>query len=261
MDVSGIIGLVVVLSAAAGSLFVNGGRPAGLLNYPALLLIMGGTVGATMMAFSSRQMGSLPELLRGVLAHRESDPVEAVALLVRLSRLARKSGFLALESESKRLESRLMRQGIHLVVDGVAPEQIRQVLETEVVSHQERRKVGESILNTMGGFAPSFGVIGTVIGVITALSRSGDPAKIGLAIAGALTATLYGIVIANLVFLPASIKIRARSSEEALESEMVIEGILSLQAGDSPRLVETKMLAFLPPEIRRTTLTEVESRA
>ena len=137
-------------------------------------------------------------------------------------------------------------------MDGIDPEYIREILSTEIHFLQTRHKVGESIFTTMGGFAPTLGIIGTVMGLIHMLANLSDPDKLGKAIAGAFIATLYGVSIANLIFLPIGNKLKARSAEEVLVREIIVEGILAVQAGDNPRIVEDKLKAFLAPKLRRT---------
>jgi chemotaxis protein MotA len=141
------------------------------------------------------------------------------------------------------------------VVDGVPSEMVREIMETEIASLQERHKVGERLFASMGGFAPTLGIIGTVMGLIHMLSGATDASKIGPAVASAFTATLYGVALANLVFLPISAKLKARTTEEIVAYDMMLEGILSIQAGDNPRMVEQKMLAYIAPKDRRLTTT------
>jgi chemotaxis protein MotA len=174
-------------------------------------------------------------------------------MVVGFARLARKDGILALERQSRRVDNKFLKMGMRLVVDGTPSEMVREILETEIVSLQERHKVGEQMFSTMGGYAPTLGIIGTVIGLIHMLNSLNEPAKMGPAIASAFIATLYGVALANLVFLPIGAKLKARTTEEIIAYDMMLEGILSIQAGDNPRMVEQKMLAFLPPKLRRET--------
>ncbi len=133
-----------------------------------------------------------------------------------------------------------MRKGIQLVVDGTPSVIVREILETEIVAMQERHKVGETIFTTLGGFSPTLGIIGTVMGLISMLAKLNEPGKMGHAIAAAFTATLYGVALANLAYLPIAAKLRTKTAEEVVAYEMIIEGVLSIQAGDNPRIVETR---------------------
>lgn len=253
MDLATVIGFVVAWGAVLGALMMEGGKLHDLLNPSALLLVVGGTFGATVISASLKQIMGLPAILRKVLFCKETDQREIIAIMVTFARKARKDGILTLDAESRKIENKFLRMGIQLVVDGTPSEMVREILETEIVSLQERHKVGENIFSTMGGFAPTLGIIGTVMGLINMLARLNEPGKMGPAIASAFIATLYGVCLANLVFLPIGSKLKARTSEEIIAYDMMIEGILSIQAGDSPRMVEMKMLAFLPPKLRSSS--------
>jgi chemotaxis protein MotA len=250
MDLATIIGSVIAWGALIGALMMEGGKLQDLLNPSALLLVVGGTIGATVISASLKQIMNLPSIMRKAMFCKETDPLEIIRTLVGFARKARREGILTLESDSKKIDNKFLRMGIQLVIDGTPSEMVREILETEVVSLQDRHKVGESIFSTMGGFAPTLGIIGTVMGLINMLARLNEPGKMGAAIASAFTATLYGVCLANLVFIPISSKLKARTSEEISAYDMMIEGILSIQAGDSPRIVELKMQAFLPPKLR-----------
>jgi len=250
MDLATVLGLLLAWGALLLALFIEGGKVKDLLNPSAFILVIGGTVGATIVAFSLRQILGLPAIIRKAFFCEDTDLTRVIAIVVEFARTARRDGILALEAESKRVDNKFLRMGVQLVVDGVPSEMVREILETEIVSLQERHKVGESMLATMGGFAPTLGIIGTVMGLIHMLSTLNEPGKMGPAIAAAFMATLYGVAFANLVFLPLGSKLKARTTEEIIAYDMMVEGILSIQAGDNPRMVEAKMLAFLPPKLR-----------
>lgn len=250
MDFATIIGLILAWGALTVALVMEGGKADTLINPSALILVLGGTVGATLVSFSIKQVGSLPSIVRNAFFTEDSDPAQVIRMMVSFARRARRDGILALEEEVRRVDNRFLRKGVRLVIDGTPSEMVREILETEIVSLQERHKVGEQMFSTMGGFAPTLGIIGTVMGLIHMLNNLNEPAKMGPAIATAFVATLYGVALANLVFLPISAKLKVRTSEEILSYDMMLEGILSIQAGDNPRMVETKMLAYLPPKLR-----------
>ncbi len=252
MDLATIIGLLVAWGAIVVALMMEGGQLKDLLIPSAFIIVVGGTLGATIVSFSFRQLLGLPSILKNAFCSRETDLRDIIDLMVDFARIARKQGILVLEDAARATDDKFLRTGIQLIVDGVPSEMVREILETEIVSLQERHKVGENIFSTMGGFAPTLGIIGTIMGLIHMLSSLDQPGKMGPAIASAFVATLYGVALANLVFLPISSKLKARTMEEIIAYDMMVEGILSIQAGDSPRMVEAKMLAFLPPKMRQT---------
>jgi chemotaxis protein MotA len=234
------------------ALMMDGGHLKDLLIPSAFVIVVGGTLGATIVSFPLRQLRGLPAIIRNAFYSTETDLRDIIDLMVDFARIARKQGILELETAASGIDDKFLRTGVQLVVDGVPSEMVREILETEIVSLQERHKVGESIFATMGGFAPTLGIIGTVMGLIHMLSNLDQPGKMGPAIASAFVATLYGVALANLVFLPISSKLKSRTAEEIIAYDMMVEGVLSIQAGDSPRMVEAKMLAFLPPKLRET---------
>jgi len=253
MDLATIVGLALGWGSLLLALVIEGGSAKDLLNTSAFVLVVGGTLGATTIAFSSRQILGMPGVVRNAFFCKTSDLTEIIRTIVSFARTARKDGILALENEVKNVESEFLRMAIRLVVDGTPSEMVREILETEIVSLQERHKVGENIFATMGGFAPTLGIIGTVMGLVNMLTRLSEPGTMGPAIATAFIATLYGVSLANLVFLPIGSKLKARTSEEILAYDMMVEGVLSIQAGDNPRMVEAKIRAYLPPKHRTGT--------
>ncbi len=260
MDLATIIGLLVAWGALIVALIMEGGRFADLLNPAAFILVVGGTVGATTIAFSIKQLAGVPVILKNAFFHKEADLPQIIRRLVAFARKARTEGILTLEEDCSKLDNKFMQTGLRLVMDGTPSEMVREILETEIVSLQERHKVGQSIFNTMGGFAPTLGIIGTVMGLVKMLSSLNQPGKMGPAIASAFIATLYGVAFANLVFLPIATKLKSKTADEIIAYDMIVEGILSIQAGDNPRMVESKMMAYLPPKMREELASEIQSR-
>jgi chemotaxis protein MotA len=177
---------------------------------------------------------------------------ELVPRMVEYAKVARRDGVLALENVAGDTEDPFMRQGVQLVVDGTEPELTRQILETEIDKISERHRVSATILETMGNFSPAMGMIGTLIGLIFMLQSLDDPSSIGPKMSIALVTTFYGALLANLLFIPLSEKLKKRSNEEMLYKEMAMAGILSIQSGDVPRIVEQKLNTFLPPTMRQS---------
>ena len=265
MDFATIFGLVLAVGALALAAWI-GNVDARIIfaRYEAFLLVFFGTLGATMISFPLRTLLSGLALgLRTAFVEPVYHEREVIATLVSFAEKARREGLLALENEANDLEDDFMRKGIQLVIDGRDTDIIRKILETEAAFDQDRNTKAESIFMTMGGFSPTLGIIGTVLGLIAmlkalgALSGSSNIAgQLGVATAQAFVATFFGIALANLLWIPLATKIKERAGQQLLLREIMIEGILSIQAGDNPRLLEEKLHAFLDPAERET---EVEA--
>ncbi len=265
MDFATILGLVIAVAALAVSAWI-GNVDARIIfaRYEAFLLVFGGTVGATMVSFPMRVfLRGLSEGLRTAFVEPVYHERDVIATLVSFAEKARREGLLALENEAAALEDDFMRKGIQLVIDGRDTDIIRKILETEVLFVQERNAKAEAVFMTMGGYSPTLGIIGTVLGLIAMLKQLGSlggsgnvAGQLGIATAQAFVATFFGIALANLFWLPLASKIKERAGQQLLMREIMIEGILSIQAGDNPRLLEEKLHAFLDPEERET---EVEA--
>ena len=265
MDIATIIGLVlgfgaIILAGWVGQIDVGifFGR------WDAFVLIIGGTLGATLASFPMRTFtrgffGGFKVAFTEPNYHER----DVISTLVSFAEKARREGLLALENEAAALEDDFMRKGIQLVIDGRDTEIIRKVLETEVSNAQEQGAKAEQVFMTLGGYSPTLGIIGTVLGLIGMLKGLGAAsqstnvaASIGGATAVAFVATFFGIMFANLLWLPLGTKIKERNGQMLLLREIMIEGILAIQAGDNPRLLEEKLLAFLDPKERETDIEE-----
>ncbi len=264
MDLATVIGIVLALCSIAISAYIGDVDVSILFKrYEAFILVFGGTIAATMISFP---MKTFVRGLRTGFAMAFTEPQyhehEIIANLVTFAEKARREGLLALENEAAELDDEFMRKGIQLVIDGRDADIIRKILETEVLFVQERNAKAEAVLMTMGGFSPTLGIIGTVLGLIAMLKGLGDTAggnvtgKIGIATAQAFVATFFGISLANLLWLPLGAKVKERNGQLLLLREIMIEGILSIQAGDNPRLLEEKLHAFLDPNERETEVEE-----
>ena len=265
MDLATVIGIFLALFSIAISAWIGGVDTSILFKrYEAFILVFGGTIAATMISFP---MKTFTRGLRTGFSMAFTEPQyhehEIIANLVTFAEKARREGLLALENEAAELDDELMRKGIQLVIDGRDADIIRKILETEVLFVQERNAKAENVLMTMGGFSPTLGIIGTVLGLIAMLKGLGESAgggnvtgSIGLATAQAFVATFFGISLANLLWLPLGAKVKERNGQLLLRREIMIEGILSIQAGDNPRLLEEKLHAFLDPNERETEVEE-----
>ena len=251
MDMATVLGILLAWGALVGSLLMEGADIRALINLPAALLVFGGTLGAATMSFKMSQIKQLPAIIAQVFSEKNHDVPETVRIMVRMGDKARREGLLTLEQDAKTMEDPFLQRGIRLAIDGTDPEIVREILTTEIHFLQARHKVGEHMFSTLGGFAPTLGIIGTVMGLIHMLANLSDPGKMGPLIAGAFIATLYGVSSANLIFLPISNKLKARSADEVLLREVMVEGILAIQAGDNPRVVEEKLKAYVAPRQRQ----------
>jgi len=247
MDLATIVGLLV-----GGGLVVFGmGSSVGaFIDIPSLMIVAGGTIGAALISFPLKNMTGLTGVIQNAVFVRVKPPTDLVEQLVSFSQKARKDGMLSLESATKEIEDEYLKKGIGLAVDGTQADLVKEILETEMDYVSDRHKAGANILDTMGGYAPAFGMVGTLIGLILMLQSMDDPSSIGPAMAVALITTFYGALFANLIFIPLASKLKKRSQEERLRKEMIISGIVSIQSGDNPRLVEQKLNTFLAPKER-----------
>jgi chemotaxis protein MotA len=251
MDLATLIGLVAALGIIVLVMILDGGSPAELFSVPqSLLLIFGGAFVATMMTVPLDAAMKFPKYLTLAFKQKKVNMLDIIEIIARMADKARREGLLALEEESKKIDDTFLRKGIMLVVDGTDPAQVRTILELEIEHMEERHAIGIGFFSSAGGFAPTFGIIGTVMGLISVLKQLDDPSKLAKSIASAFLATLWGLLSANLLWLPIGGKLQVRSHEEVTFRRMMMEGILSLQAGENPRIIKEKLTTFLPPSER-----------
>jgi chemotaxis protein MotA len=250
MDIATVVGLVLGIGALFATALLEGTHLSALVNIPAFVLIVGGSFGATIVSFALSDIMRIPKFLKEALFAPPLGLAERARQLVELAQKARREGLLALEEDARNIDDPFLQKGLQLVVDGTEPEIVRAVLESEIAVWEEREKVGEQIFTAIGGFCPTMGIMGAVLGLMHALGQSDDPKKMAKAIAVAFVATLYGVGFANLVFLPIAGKLKVRVAEKRLLYELTLEGILAIQAGENPRLVAEKLSAYLPPSER-----------
>lgn len=250
MDIATPLGFVIGLGALLLAFLLEGGTPAMLFNVPAILVVFGGTLGIACVSFPMGTIVRLPKAILKALLPSRVDPFRTRETLVALARKARQAGALALESDAEAIGDPFLKQGVRLVVDGKDAETVRDMLELTHAQIEQRHEGLYRALEAMGGYAPTLGIIGAVLGLINALSHLSDPSELGHAIAVAFVATLYGVSSANLVWLPLATKLQLRSEEELLVRRMTIEGVLAIQAGNSARTVEEKLRGFLVRSLR-----------
>lgn len=244
-------GLLIGVGCLVTALWLEGGRLQQLVNVPAAIIVLGGTFGATLIGLSAQQVRDLPRILRQALVSPSIDILQTIRWLVLLSDKARREGLLALESDAAAASDDFLKRALQLAIDGTDPELVRDILQLEITFLEERHRQGEQIFTSMGGYAPTMGVLGTVMGLIHMMSRIENPSQMGPAIATAFVATLYGVSFANLFFLPIANKLRARHAEEVLLREVIVEGVLAIQSGENPRIVEQRLRAFLSQRQKR----------
>jgi chemotaxis protein MotA len=250
LEISTGLGLLLGFGALIVSVILEGGTPASLLNTPAAVIVFGGTFGATLISFPLSRFLKLPSLIALSFKSQTNEMRPLIELFVSLADHARREGLLSLEEEANSIEDQFVKKGVMLIVDGVDPETVRTILETDAHLAEGRHKDGYGMLEAMAGFGPTMGIIGTVMGLINVLSRLADPENLGHSIAVAFIATLYGVASANLLWLPIGNKLKNNSMVENRARELAIEGILAVQAGENPRIVRDKLESFLPPKER-----------
>jgi chemotaxis protein MotA len=251
VDIATVIGLLIGISCMMLALMLGGSFKA-YVDAPSMLIVLGGATAATLTAFPLARFLKLPKVTARALLGKSSDPSQLIRQLVSLAETARRDGILALESLTEEMEEPFLVGGLRMAVDGTDPEVIQAVMETELENLIERHDSGRGMLEALGKYAPAFGMIGTLIGLVAMLANMDDPTKIGAGMAAALITTLYGAILANIVFLPMADKLAARSAEEVLSKTIIIQGVMAIQSGDNPRNVEAKLLTFLPPAARPT---------
>jgi chemotaxis protein MotA len=229
------------------SSMMDGTSPASFINIPALMIILGGTAGVTMASVGMESMKRIPSLYKMVFSAEPPDMRGALDQLVSLADKARREGLLALDAMLGDIEDSFTRNALQLVVDGTDPEMVHAILEAEVDGMAARHAASAGPFEKAGGFAPTMGIIGTVLGLVHVLQNLASPAALGPSISAAFIATLMGVGAANVIFLPIANRLKAISAEEVELRMMTLEGILAIQAGDNPRLVAEKLMSYLPP--------------
>jgi len=251
MDLATIVGIIagVIL---VGMTIVSGGDPGIFIHLPSMGVVFGGAVAATLINTPLKEFLGVLNVVGNAFHVEAAREPEIIDQFVDLSKKARREGILAIDRELGNIEDEFMRTGLEMAVDGSEPETIRSVMETELTYLMERHKRGQQIFSSLGTYAPAFGMIGTLIGLISMLQSLDDPSNIGEGMAVALITTFYGSFIANLLFLPIAGKLKGKSEAEVVLKEMIIEGVLAIQYGEHPKNIHRKLLNFIPPKLRVT---------
>jgi chemotaxis protein MotA len=242
------IGIIICVVAMMVADVLDGGSPAAFFNPSAILLIFGATFGATMASTSVKQFMTFPKMFALSMKPRVSNIATVREMLVKFAERARREGLLALEGDVEAVEDPFIRHGLQMVIDGLEPDTVEEILEIEIESMQARHAKGIDMFNKMGGYSPTFGVLGTVMGLVSVLSNLADPSGLGESIATAFIATLFGVGAANILWLPISANLKGKDQAEAQERRLALAAVLAIQAGDNPRIVAQKLRAHAGPE-------------
>ncbi|PZC41747.1 MAG: chemotaxis protein MotA [Chloroflexi bacterium] len=251
MDTATLIGIILGVVGVIGGNILEGGSPAALINIPGFMIVIVGSLGAGIMAVPMSTVKTLPKLLGKAFKQQDLDPGAMVPQFEQMADRARREGLLSLEEEAGKIDDEFTRKGMQLIIDGTDPEALREIMETEITSMEERHHQGIGFLEGIGSYAPTLGVLGAIMGLITVLGHLGEEgADLGEGIAVAFVASFYGVFTSNLIWLPLANKLKLKSKDEIQVREIAMEGLLAIQAGDNPRVVKDKLMGYLPPSER-----------
>ena len=249
------LGFVLIIGAIAA-----GGAGGAFIHIPSMMITLGGTLAALLITFPVHKVKEVLAVTRKIINAGDLNLVPWYHTLLDLATTARRDGLLALEERISEIGDDFLRRGLQMVVDGNSAEDVSAMLEAEIANLEDRHEVGHSIFSSLGMYAPAFGMIGTLIGLVKMLQNLEDPSEIGNGMAVALLTTFYGALVANLLCIPIQGKLEQRTNEEVALKRLLLNGVLSIQAGDSPRVVGDKLLTFLPPKSREEIQEEAGNR-
>jgi chemotaxis protein MotA len=237
MDLATIIGAVLAFGLVIVSMALGPGGVAIFVHIPSLVIVLGGTIAVTMMCFPMTEIKQITKVMLVTAMRKSPTPEEEIERIVEYANLARKEGLLALEAKLEEVQDTFFAKGIQLVIDGFGADTVRDIMELEAEWQRQRHGTGKKIMDQMGAFAPAFGMIGTLVGLVQMLQNLSDPSMIGQGMATALLTTLYGAMLANMLFLPLSGKLEVLAGSEGLLRDLMIEGIVAIQSGEKPALI------------------------
>lgn len=250
MDIATLFGLILAVGAIASGYSLEGGNFDAVFLLSPLLIVVGGTLGATTITTSVQTVFRVPTFLRIAAFGKTHRFIETIDEIVFLAERARREGILGLENLMKQIRHPYFRKAVQLVIDGTEITVLREILETEIAYVEERHKKGIMFFQKAGGFAPTMGILGTVLALIHTLGNTSDAQTMATNIASAFIATLWGVGLANLFFLPIADKLKMRHEEEIAHLELIMEGVSALQGGENPRNIRTRLSSFIPPHYR-----------
>jgi chemotaxis protein MotA len=245
VDYGSLIGITIALAGIIGGQLLEGGYAGSLLQSAALLIVLGGTVGAVMVQSPARVFMRGIRMAKWVVLPPQFAPQQMIAEILRWSYSARREGLLALEQHAERSADPFARKGLQLLADGASAEKLREALEVEIISFEEYHRQAARIWEAAGGYAPTIGILGAVLGLIHVMENLTEPARLGSGIAVAFVATIYGVGLANLVFLPVANKLKVLIARQVLVREMVVDGLISIANGENPRMIENRLLGYV----------------
>lgn len=249
-----IFGTIIFIYA----IFANGGLSgfAYFIDIPSVLIVLGGTLGATAINYSLDDFKNLPRVFAQAFKQENHDLNELIETFVQLSGKARREGLLALETGLEEVDDEFIKKGVLLAVDGIEPDVIKDIMMAEVVAMEDRHRQGRSIFEKMGEYAPAWGMIGTLVGLVLMLQNLDDPSALGPAMAIAIITTLYGALIANLICLPIASKLESKTEQEVFIKQIIIEGVIGVQSGQNPKILQEKLSAFVAKQTNKKGKSE-----
>lgn len=245
MDISTIIGLIMGFGAVIGGQILEGGHISAIIQPTAAIIVLGGTFGASFISFPPSTILQAVKDVKKVLFTSTSNNETVIKEMIGYAAKARRNGLISLEQDAQTVKDPFMKKGITLVVDGIDPQKLADTLETELETYEEHAKGSAEFFEAAGGYAPTIGIIGAVLGLIHVMNNLADTSKLGEGIAVAFVATIYGLMTANIICLPFASKMKIRIKDEMLQRKMIIEGLTSIQNGENPHFIEQKLKAFL----------------
>lgn len=249
MDRTTIFGLLLGGVSLLVGYLLEGGSAGMIFQVTAAVIVLGGTAGAVCLSFSGAQLSQSWRSLAHIFRNPQDKTPLHVARLVELAYRARREGLLALEPEIAQLSDPFLRRGLQLVVDGFTPQQVRDIMEMDLSQQEEKGRIPSRVFEAAGGYAPTIGIIGAVMGLIQVMQHLTDPARLGTGVAVAFVATIYGVASANLIFLPIAHKLRLRHEQQMLRQEMFLEGVLALAQGEPPSMIAERLIGFIPESV------------
>lgn len=245
MDILSVLGLIIGLGSIIGGNILEGGHTDSLIQLAAFVIVFGGTIGAVMVQTPLKTFVRSMRISVWVFFTPSTAGLEQIEKMVNWSNIARKEGLLGLEALAENEDNELSRKGLMLLIDGTEPDSIRSMMEIDITSAEHRDTQAAKVFEGLGGYSPTIGIIGAVLGLIHVMNNLADPSKLGPGIAVAFVATIYGVALANLLFLPIASKLKAIVHNQAQFQEMIMEGIIAIAEGENPRNIETRLLSYI----------------
>jgi len=257
VDLATIIGIIAGVGLIITAI-LQGGSAGAFIDVKSVLIVLGGTMAATLISFPIKTVFSVFNIVKKTFLHKDAASSDVIKAMINYAEKARKEGMLSLEQEAENEPDTFLKKGLMLAVDGTESELLSRIMENELGAVESRHNIGRSVLDTMGTLSPAFGMIGTLVGLVQMLANMNDPSSIGPGMAVALLTTFYGAFMANVFFIPMSEKLKNRSKDEVMRMELILEGIMSIKAGDTPRVVSEKLKSFIAPKEKKQFEQEQE---